>query len=585
MNAQAPGPSGPAEGAAARCGIDRRTAVVLIVLFVLALVPRLHGALTVGRGWDGPGSFTLINFDEGGSCRAALGGFDYSTFVGRQTIALASILGEPPSEEVAGDEAAARRYCHGAFHIRVARVYSAIAGALTVVLVTLLTRLLVPGRPAVAWTAGLLLCLSGFHIAQSQTGTVDAASVMFVYLFLTVLVFAVRSRSRAWTAVAAVLSVPAVWAKWWAFALFSALGFVPSRVWAYVTHGLRPARIAGLVLGTAALFATITNSAFRESDAYPLLALFYLLVPWRRIHRPMIVFWLLVPFLAYLVVQPSQVVAYTTGHPESRFGSGYGAIGWGKLLRNAINLPALLIVALGLPACAFVPVGVRALARTVRDHRILLCLAPLGVFALFMAFLASVTYYRHYLVLVPAAAMLAALGVHATRWMKRPWFAVLFFLWPALLAVDLVSDYHLDPRIELRRWYREHANAKVFYSFYVSPPARTDGSSRLFRPEYAFGDAEILRRADYLVLSENWYDTAFANELNGPLVGRPERLIKTTTRYTRFYRDALAGRHPNLVLERSIEVGNFMPELVVHRRAYGTFQLFVGDLKIFRVVD
>ena len=41
--------------------------------------------------------------------------------------------------------------------------------------------------------------------------------------------------------------------------------------------------------------------------------------------------------------------------------------------------------------------------------------------------------------LAAAAAVLAALGVHATRWMKRPWFAVLFFLFFLLLQVTIFS--------------------------------------------------------------------------------------------------------------------------------------------------
>ena len=165
----------------------------------------------------------------------------------------------------------------------------------------------------------------------------------------------------------------------------------------------------------------------------------------------------------------------------------------------------------------------------------------------------------------------------------RRWFLALFFAWPALLAWDFLGDYQQDPRIELRQWYREHPQDRVFISYYVNPPASAR-NSRLFRPEFAFGDASVLRQADYLILSENWYDTAFANELNGPLVNAPQRLIKTRPAYTRFYRDALAGRNPLLREERSIELSNFMPELVVHRRFYGTFQMFVGDIRIFRVV-
>jgi hypothetical protein len=265
------------------------------------------------------------------------------------------------------------------------------------------------------------------------------------------------------------------------------------------------------------------------------------------------------------------------------FGTSYGAIGWNKWLRNLVNVPAMLLVGLGLPACLFIPAGIRVIARGEGNVRAWLCLTPLLVFALFMAFLAPVTYYRHYLALLPVAAIVAACGLYSTSWAGRRWFLLLFFVWPALLAIDFVWDYHRgDPRIELRQWYAKNQSARVFTSFYVNPPP---GNSQIFRPEYAFGDAATLRQAHYLILSENWYDTAFANELNGPAVSDLSRLIKTKPEYVRFYRAALAGSHPNLVLEESIDVKNFMPELLVHRWLYGTFQLFVGDIRVFRVVN
>jgi hypothetical protein len=36
------------------------------------------------------------------------------------------------------------------------------------------------------------------------------------------------------------------------------------------------------------------------------------------------------------------------------------------------------------------------------------CLLPLALFALFMAFVSPITYYRHYLPLLPAACIVAA---------------------------------------------------------------------------------------------------------------------------------------------------------------------------------
>ena len=557
----------------------------LLVLFLLALLPRLYSAQTVGWGWDTAHSFTLINFDEAGSCRAALQGFDYSTFIGSQTIAIADLLGVGPAQGISGDASAVKRYCHSPQHIVIARSYSAVLGALTVVVLALLALLLLPSEPRVAWTAALLLAFSGFHISESHSGTVDAASVFFIYAFLAWLVASVRKRSGLALALSPLLLAAAVWTKYWVFAVFSYAAWLPKSLWLFVSDGINPRRLVVLVLAVCVLFALVTNSAFQQARLYPLLALFYLLVPWQSIRRPMIALWLLLPLLAYALTQIELFAAYTTGSMEARFGAGYGAIGWNKWLRNLVNVPAVLIVGLGLPACLFLPAGVRAAIAERATVGMWLCLLPLLVFALFMAFLAPVTYYRHYLALIPVAALLAALGFwRSVAWSRRPLVVLLFLLWPALLAVDIELDYHRDPRIALRQWYEEKQPERIFYSFYVNPPAQ-GAAHRLFSPEFASGDAAMLRQGQYLIVSENWYDTAFANELNGPLTGNLERLIKTRPDYALFYRQALAGSNPNLQLEQAIDVHNFMPELVLHKIFYGTFQTFVGDIKILRVVS
>ena len=557
----------------------------LLGLFLLALLPRLYSAQTVGWGWDAPDSFTLVNFDEAGSCRAALQGFDYSTFIGSQTIAIADLLGAGPAQGVFGDASAVKRYCHSPQHILVARSYSAVLGALTVVVLALLSLQLLPGEPRVAWTAGLLLAFSGFHISESHSGTVDAASVFFIYAFIAWLVASVRQRSGVALALSPLLLAAAVWTKYWVFAIFAYAGWLPKALWDFVSDGLTSRRIVVLALAVCVLFALVTNSAFQQARLYPLLALFYLLVPWQSIRRPMIAFWLLLPLMAYGLTQIELFAAYTTGGLAGRFGADYGAIGWNKWLRNLINVPAVLIVGLGLPACLFLPAGVRAVIAERTTVRLWVCLLPLLVFGLFMAFLAPVTYYRHYLALIPVAALLAALGFwRTTVCSRRPLVVLLFLLWPALLAVDIELDYHRDPRIALRQWYEDYQPERVFHSFYVNPPAQS-AAHGLFRPEFASGDAAALRQAQYLIVSENWYDTAFANELNGPLTGNLDRLIKTRPAYALFYRQALAGLNPNLQLEQAIDVHNFMPELVLHKIFYGTFQTFVGDIKILRVVS
>ncbi len=555
----------------------------------MALLPRLYGAHMVGWNWDAPGSFTLINFDEAGSCRAALDGFDYSTFIGRQTVAMSQWLGHSVEEDVRGNPQAAKAYCHSVEHITVARTYAAVSGALTVVVIGVIALLLMPSQPQVAWTASALLALSGFHISESQTGTVDAPSVLFIYLFFAVTIFAFKRRSVTAAIASPVFLLAAVWTKYWVFAVFALFGLLPRNLWSYLGQGLSGARVTILVFATVILFALLTNSAFAVASWFPVLGFYYVLVPWKKIRFVLVPVFILMPVIAYLLTQVDVIYDYTTGGMTSNFGSGYAAIGWNKWPRNVLNVFSILIVGLGLPACVFIPAGIRAIARDSANARAWLCMAPVAVFGLYMMFVAPVTYYRHYLALIPAAVLVASLGLWTTSLPKQRWFfplfLPLFFIWPALLALDIEMDYQRDPRIELRQWYSEHPNDRVFISYYVSPSPAGMRQSSLFRPEYGLGNAQTLKQAHYLILSENWYDTAFANELNGPLTAVPGRLIKTRPEYVEFYRDTLAGNHPTLELERAIDVQNFMPELLLHKWLYGTFQMFVGDIKIYRVVQ
>ena len=572
--------SQPPPGAGARPVL--RNGLLLAGLFLLALLPRLHGAITVGWGWDGPGSFNLVNFDEGGACRAALGGFDYPAFVGWQTLGLAALAGVEPAPGTAGDAARAKAFCHGAGHLVVARAWSALLGALTVPVLVLIGWQLRPEAPGIGLVAGALLALSGFHAAESFSGTVDAASVFFIYLFLAVLAAGAGGRRSALLASPLFLAA-AVATKYWLFAALAYAGLVGGRVLAACLRGFTPLRLAVTLLGAGLVFALASNSELPRPAGYLWLLPWYLLPPWRRLHPWLRLPWALLPPLAVALTQWDLFAAWSTGALEGRFGSGYGAIGWHKFLRNPLDLLLVLVVGLGLPACLCLPAGIASLRDgppRARAWRVVLY--PVAAFALYLAFLAPVTYYRHFLPLLPAAALLAACGLWrvAGRW--RGWVIAGCLGWSALLAFDTVADYHRDPRIALRGWYAEARPQRVFASFYVNPPAGT-ARPALFRPAYAAGAPPGLGWAEYLVLSENWYDTAFANELNGPLTGRPERLVKTTPARARFYRRALAGEDPRLQPVRLFPVRNFMPELVLHKAFYGTFQLFVGDIAVFRI--
>ncbi|MGH7819591.1 MAG: hypothetical protein ACREQ9_07455, partial [Candidatus Binatia bacterium] len=207
---------------------------------------------------------------------------------------------------------------------------------------------------------------------------------------------------------------------------------------------------------------------------------------------------------------------------------------------------------------------------------------PAVLYALYMAVLCPVTYYRHYLPLLPTVVLLAAYGFWESRWAARKGVVAAYLIYPLLLTAD--SEYNLwnDPRRELRDWHEGHEGARVAATYYLVPPPRM--KARLFDPDLYLRDGRsYLELFDYVILSENWYDTAFPNELNGPIAWKPEWLIRTKPEYALVYRRMLANQDPNVRLEASFDLRHIAPELLVHRLFYGSFPLFVGDLKVFRV--
>ena len=557
--------------------------MLLLALLVVAVLLRTVAALDYGRDWYAPDSFTLINFDEAGSCRAALDGFSYSPLVGWQTLALASALGDSPPPGIRGNYAAVKSFCHGERHLTVARLYSALSGALTVLALWLLAIQLFPGQPVVGLLAAALLAFSGWHISESLMGTVDAPSTFFIYAFLAAAVWARRRGGVRWLLAAALL-LPALWTKYWVFALLAAAALLPADLYRRLLRGITRPRLLLLLLAYAALFGLVTNPALPRGAAYLLPLAFYLLPPWQRMARSGRVACLVAPWLAPLALQSDLFLAFSAGGLEGRFGTGYGAIGWHKPLRNLLNVPLVLLIGLGLPAFLCLLPGLRALWRTATADRAWLVLLPLPAFALYLLFLAPVTYYRHYLPLLPAACLIAALGAAQLAPRLRRVAVPLLLVWQGLLAWDLVTDYRFDPRRALPAWYAQNRPAQVAASYYVSPPPGSGVRHRLFRVSDVRGSAARLRQADTLILSENWYDTAFANELNGPWVGDPARLIKTTPEAVAFYRRALADEHPLLRQVARLRAPTYMPELLLHRRTYGSFTQFVGDIVIFRVL-
>ena len=516
--------------------------LVLVGVFLFSLAPRLYGGLTFGRGLDGPGTFQLVNYDEGGSCRAVLGDFTYPTFLGRQIIAIAELIGRGPPPSAFGADRG-KAYCQSWSLIAIARGYSAVAGALTVVLLGLVALMMWPGRPQIAWTACALLGFSNFHVAESHSGTADAPQVFFIYLLITVLVYGIASNKRWPLLLSPLFLIGAVWTKWYVFAVFAYASVLPM-----IDLRRRSVQIAVL------LASVVTVSM--------------LFIGWEQI--------------AEVVTRRSGLL---WGPETSRFGTGYGNIGtWRRWIRNSVNLPIVHIVGLGLPAILFVPRGIKRALQDRGNRSLWLAHVPALVYASYLLLLGPVTYYRYYLPLFPIVALLAAFGLWESRWAVRKPFLVLFLLYPMLLTLDSEYNYRNDPRRQLSAWYSERGDPSAYATFYVAPP-RAARKTRLFSVDrYIKYDARYLAPVDYVLLSENWYDTSFPNELNGPIAWNPQWLIKTRPEYVVAYRNILSGQDPNLKLDTEINLRYFMPEFLVHRHLYGSFPLFIGDLKIYRVV-
>jgi hypothetical protein len=565
-----------------------KRAAILAVIFLIALLPRLYSAQTVGWNWYWPGSFTPINFDEANTCKSWLGVPGYSTQVGAQTVTIASLMGNPPPPDAIGNYAQSKAYCLTSGHLGVARIFSAVMGSLTVITLGLIALVLAPDRPQVAWSAALLLALSGFHATQSHMATVDASMTLYVYLFILAMLLAVSRRKVLPFLASLLLLIPAMYSKhFWPMPLFAYLAMLPEKNWQWLL-GETDRRSFLIVICAALVMAALAfNTDFQSTGWWPLLALFYVFVPWRKLNPWTIPLFALLPWAVVWVAHLDvyYIKEFTSGSLNSKFGSGFGAIGWNKPLRNFLNVPIILILGLGLPAALLIPRGIAIVLKDTKNIRLWLCFLPIVVFAAYMLFIATKTNYRHYLPLIPAAALVASYGWWSLRIARNRVLMALFFIWPALLLIDIELDFHQDPRRQIVSWYEQNSGARIFASYYVSPPPNLPGGVILFKPEYAAGDAAKLKLGQFLILSENWYSTSFAQELNGPFVGNVDRLVRTQPAMAPIYRQILAEKHPNLTLEHEYNIHNFMPELILHKQFYGTFQEFVGDLKVFRIIQ
>ena len=471
---------------------------VLTAIFAIALMIRLYGVFTLGFGYDGPDSFRVINYDEASGCRSLQGGRSYYTFVGYQILFIQKLMGEGPSPEHTG-EPHWRKFCHSRSSLVVHRIYSAVTGSLSVVLLGVLALLMWPDRPQIAWTACVMLGLSNMHVAHSSHfGTVDAPQLFFVGLLTVTLAYAIVSERRWPLWISPLLLLAAVLTKSYVFAVFAFVPLLPDlklgRYWMWYMTAL---------VGFCILVLMIVGQETIE----------------RTIGKHWYLVW---------------------GTETNRFGTGYSHIGtWRRWIRNGINLPVVHIVGIGLPAFVAAVYGIKRALKTRLEKplewRLWLLQTPAVAYFFYMLLLAPPTYYRYYLPLFPTVALLAAYGFWESRWASKKLIVALFLLYPGLLTLDSEYNYANDPRRNIAPWLDQTLlgrKTKLMGTYYCDGP---EGVKRtMFSPElYEEHGATYLRAAEYLLLSESWYDTAFSSELNGPFGWKPEWNIKTTPQASR----------------------------------------------------
>ena len=466
--------------------LNTRRVIIVVLLFLIALIPRLNSAQSVGWHWFGQGTFTLVNFDEANSCRAWLNKDDYSAFLGAQTVTITALLGNPPPKRAIGNYRLAKDYCLGPGHMIVARSFSAVMGALTVVALALIALVLSPDKPHIAWSAGLLLALSGFHATQSHMATVDASMTFYLYLFILAIVIAVSRRGLLALLLSFALLIPAVFSKrFWPMPLFAYLAFIPQQSWRWFMGRTEIRHVVIVTCAALVMAALAFNTGFKSTGWYPLLALFYLFVPWRKLNYWTIPQFLAMPWLTIWLAGLNlfYLEQFTSGQMSTQFGSGFGSIGWNKFARNFLNFPIVLIVGIGLPAALLIPQGIRQMVNDDKNIRLWLCFLPVLVFAAYMLFIAPRTTYRHYLPLIPAAALLAAYGLWSLRIASNRLFLALFFTWPLLLLIDFEQDIHQDTRRQAVSWYEQHPKAINYFTIYANPPHKHKQRQILFNEE------------------------------------------------------------------------------------------------------
>ena len=209
---------------------------------------------------------------------------------------------------------------------------------------------------------------------------------------------------------------------------------------------------------------------------------------------------------------------------------------------------------------------------------------PFGLF-LFLLFLAlefavrwniDTPFVRRVNIFMPMVAILGAYGVtaFAGRLKKRTWLpALLVILYT--LTIALVGQYNAwnDTRYRARTFLNSEAQTdkKVCYSYYVWIPDMPT--------------PYLKKDADLLLLHETYYGRYwkfFTTPFKSPPACCEEIYHCLGEEECAFYQTLLAGNDPDFELYKVIPTIEIMPERLLFKRLFGTYETFLGDVRIYK---
>jgi len=417
--------------------------------------------------------------------------------------------------------------------ILLGRTLSLLYGIMTILLIYLFTLELFGGKKA-ALAAALFLSLSGLHVTQSHYATADAAGVFWLYMTIFASLLFVRKKGDKYLLLAALSCGICLSLKLAAVSVIPVI-YILSR-----DRGRRYRIPAVLII--LAVFALATGGRFGPGGlALSVRRLFYDNVNVIKEHNTF-----LNPFV-YL----------------------FGAV-------PAVGLPVFLLFLYGTGRLT----RTKAVKGVIKKDVFFTVLLPAAVHIILISFL-DVPFSRHILPAVPLLAVAAAYGFTAlkkARLLRKKtagllWLALLISAYQLVYVASIERYFITDTRESAGMWIRENIpyGAEIAATPYAEIPALKAG----YRTDLGF-------RSRYLILHESYYYRYIRSELN-PLSGYPpwSRIYHGDPGHFIKIQAILKGESPYKLI-KAFRVKSLTPEMLLYKKALGTYPLFIGDTLIYK---